>query len=217
MTNESRPFNDETRYEAPIRVDKVREGLIAAVSLATSRELTAYEEQTSSESYAREVEEAKGTYGEFIEDGLELHEIEIQRAFEQFNLPLLTIDRLREMSAGERGRLALHFVAFITLAERHGRVFATDGGPDPNSIMYREHGFTSPEQAMEYGAKLMAFTQTVKMQAPFKYLEDYAPEHKTPVQIDKMGRRAQSDIKNRGGKPTVFTDTKTGKLKLWYE
>ena len=216
MANESRTFDDETRYEAPARVDRVREKL-ASAALAASRELTPYEEQTSNETYAREIEEAKGVYGEFIEDGLQPHELEILRTFEQFNLPLLTVERLREMPAGERGRLALHFVTFITLAERHGRVFATDGGPDPNSIMYREHRFESAEQAVEYGHKLMAFMRTVKSQTPFQYLEDYAPPHKTPPQIDVMAQRARTDIKRRGGMPTVFTDTKTGRLKLWYE
>jgi hypothetical protein len=210
--------NRETRYEAPAQVDKVRAGLAAAANLATSRELTAYEEQTSSESYAREVADAKGPYADFIEDGLQPHEIEIQRAFEQFNLPRLTVDRLRAMPAGERGRLALHFVAFITFAERHGQVFATDGGPDPHSLMYREHGFESSEQAVEYGHKLQSFARAVKSQAPFNYLEDHTLPHKTPLQLSVMGKRARTDITNHGGKrPTVFVDTKTDKLKLWYE
>lgn len=217
---EARPgsvFTLEARYEAPETIEKIRAGLLSAVALATERELTPYEEQTSFADYAAEVDGARGPYGDFIEDGLEPHELEIQRAFEQFNLPKLTVERLREMPAGERSRLATHFVSFIHLAGRHGSVFAADGGPDPLSVMYREHDFASPEQAMEYGRKLMRFAHTVKMQPAYRYLDAYAPEHKTQRQIDVMNKRVQADIKNRGGRPTVYTDTKTGKLKLWYE
>ncbi len=154
---------------------------------------------------AEVLEEPDKWYEKYI-DSYSDKQLDIKRAFEQFNLPQLHPMAISQMRSDERIILALHLRTFDRELENRIHIFGTEGGfAGPHFARY---GFTSDEEASQYAQQLKEFRRD--------FLQSDIWE--TVQWIDVGSRTKENDVKRHHGRiPYVIHDTKNRKLRIHYE
>ena len=146
-------------------------------------------------------------YGEFI-DNYEPWKQDIAIGFETFNLPALTLEGIRDMSERDQRTLAQYFDQFVGSIASRGRVLATSGSW--LNERFDGYGFTSDEQAVDYGQELKRFETAIKATDTYGFLHFLSLR----IEPDSVKRDAKLRHDRAKGIPTVIHDVKTDKLRI---
>ena len=202
--------------EAPLTIQQLRSNLGRA-GVYLSRRPTAYEELAGIDPEA----EARLWYEDILDKASEKTP-ELNRAFEQFNLPELSATLMQpgKMTAADRTRLAHHFVHFVESTRMRARVLATPGVDIEGA--FAAYNFVTEDEAFRYAGVLEYMASAIRQQPFYGGLCSIVNYRLQPNEIDRnaMLRTAafvKKDIRNhKGALPRVDKNPQNGKLIISY-
>ncbi len=144
-------------------------------------------------------------YNKYI-DTYDSHQLEIRRAFEEFNIPNLTIDAVHAMTKDDQKRLGIHMHSFYKQLQNRINVFSTEGSvEDPR---FAKYGFDSEDEARVYAGVLKNFRGDFLESEAWKSVQHINPDEKDTTRDVRLHKNLY---------PFVVYDTRDKKLRLHYE
>lgn len=212
------PEQKAVRNEHPVDIATLQRELGQHVLEAAERDHTGrtFWEQNGGFSPEASALETEGRFAKYIynHEFETYNRLEINEAFNRFNLDRMNQLSVDNMRKDERKLLAEHFVYFTQAAGHRARVLATPGADIERS--FAAYNFDSGEQAIIYGHELAGFVREIQDLPAYQALEETIGYHDSRENLSKLSKKVRK-YDEKHGKFEVAYDTQESRLVLWHE